>query len=279
MFFGKERLIPFQLKLQCLFGQRLSFSGWLVLAFGSVFAWAFAGAVDLHDMTGFNVPTAKVVGEVTGTKKTGYSENKRAVVGYNYKFEYIDNHYEDTSYSKYLEPQVGSKVEVEFTNPNYSRIVGMRRGIMPPGMLLILILPGIGIVLIWFGVLSGLKDIKLLTLGVQATAKVISIKDTGMKVNRRTVRIYELEYPTREGRSARGQIRSSLLNLSEDSEEQILYDPTNTSWVKLLDLLPAKVTIDSKGEIGFSPRLPLYLIAPFLTVAGNLIYLVFRFSK
>ncbi len=286
-----DRLAPpprtagLELRLYTLFAEPFGQVGWVLVAFGSIFFWAFAMNADATSWLVFRGDPPTALGTVTGVGDTRARENGQRVWTVAYSFRAGDGALrQGTSYVSGTAPKVGERVTVEFVEarPEVSRIQGMRRAMFGPGALFVSLFPGLGCLMVVFAFRSGRHKLRLLVEGKVASGKLVSREGTNVRVNRRPVVKLTYEFAADDGQRHRAVARTSLPEeLTDEAREALLYLPDAPERAVLVDDLPKGVTADEMGELHLSrPALAVMaLVLPLFTVLGNTACAVLRSSR
>lgn len=260
--------------------------GWFLLGFGSIFAWGFAGNADVSFLRGGGVVT-DTQGIVTAIEETSFSEggsdhsDGTPVYAYSFEFETPDGAPQrGTSYRTGRGPAEGARVTIEYDPdaPDAARIKGMRRAPFSAFVLFVLILPLAGVVLIAVRWRKGGRAMHLLKNGHLALGKLVSKTATNTRVNKRTVYRLTFEYEANDGRVHQAVTKTHQPEqLEDDAVERLLYDPALPDRAAMMDTLPGQVRISEAGQVERGGAL-LVLLLPFVTIAGNMLYLAFLYS-
>jgi len=272
------RRVPLSLALVNVFNLFAQI-GWFVFGFGMIFAWAFVGNADFSAIT-FRGAHAQKTGTVTRVEETGASENRSQVVAHHYVFSVADTRYDGTSYSTHDRKSAGDTVMIEYdqSNPQRSRILGMRRSPFGPAVIFVLIFPLIGALFVVFSTASGLRRNRLLRNGLLAGGKLLGRERTNVTVNNRPVWKLTFEFTARDGQ--RRQATASTTDpsrLEDEAEEPLLYDPDNPTAAYVLDEIPARPQFEPNGELrGRGLAGAMSVIIPGLVIASNLLVIAFK---
>jgi len=254
-----NRFVPLSVKIKCLCGSAFLQVGCVLLAFCSLFIFLLFPQVNLGEPFYFSGAVKEATGTVVGEKETNASEGGgkhsrgRPITGYQYTFTEGDQTYQGTSYSSTERPTIGSQVRVEFPpgDPAHSRIRGFRMGVFPFWTpLIISIFPVIGLLLSFFGLKRGLRNLSLFRNGILTKAKFVRKQGTNVTVNNRPVMEYFFQFTTRDGRKQEFSTKTSIGDaIMDDAEEPILYDPQRPERAVTLDNLPGRPQFDQQGNI------------------------------
>jgi hypothetical protein len=250
--------------------------GWFLFGFGSIFFWMFAWHADLSGWRFRPGSVAQTPGEALGCRDTHYyvggTESHRGTPVYknSYRYTVDGNRFEGASYAAgRCVTDGGVTVEYLLSQPEVSRIIGMRRDLLSPRTILAALLPGAGLALVIAGLVKGRRAVRLLREGLPAPARLINKASTGATTLGRAVYRMTFEYSAQSGATGRVTVRTHLPERLEDEQrELLLYDPSTVASAVLLDDLPGTVTVDETGQpkAGGSGR---FLLLPALTILGN----------
>jgi len=293
------RSVPVMVRLRVQFGGLLDQFGWLFFGFGMIFVWAFVLEADLTSWYVFRGDLAEVTGEITRCDETNYSVNDQTVHAIHYKYRAGGEEHTGVSYATGEARAVGSVVRVEHLpdDPATSRIAGMRRGVVGPACLFVLIFPAVGLAMLLPGLIRGRRGVRLLRDGKLAVGRLIDRQATNTQINERTVHKYAFEFKADDGRLHQVSGKTHLDDIldgddpadlpegiaydagPDDALEPLVYDPVDPKRAAVLDALPGRPRIDANGNIrvgGLAATL-LRLVVPGLTLVGHGWYIVHRF--
>jgi hypothetical protein len=227
--------------------------------------------------------TRQATGVVASIEDTNASENDSPVYAVNYRYVAADGtKVESTAYSTGYYPEVGQRVAVKYlrSNPEVSRVEGMRRTTFGPAAIFVVIFPLVGAALAFFGLVEGIRASRLLRIGRLAFGKLTSTAGTNTTINNRQVMAMTFSFRAHD--SATYDVTSKTNqpeNLDDQEEELILYDPDDPTRGAALDALPGSLQIDQSGTIRLGRPVACLttLIVPGLTILGHGLYLFFRF--
>lgn len=249
------RQVPWLVRSQVLFGGFLNQFGWAFFGFGFIFVWIFGLNADLSGLLAPLRTMETAEGIILRVEETSATVNETPVYAYTYTFrvESLEKEFQGSSYSTGRQFEPGWTVTVEYlvSNPDVSRIQGMRQAIFGPWVLcLVLIFPLIGLVFIIIGLRNGFKADRLLAAGQIAWGELKSKEPTGVRVNNQPVYKLTFEFRAEDGGVYEAVAKTHLPHLLEDEvEEQLLYDPRQPTHAVLLDELPGSPDIDELGYI------------------------------
>ncbi|MDQ7826109.1 MAG: DUF3592 domain-containing protein [Candidatus Eremiobacteraeota bacterium] len=285
------RSVPLTIFIKLLFGGSLNIVAWIIFGFSMIFYW---GLVMNADLTSLIYPSGSfrtARGQIMAIRDTSFSEggseshSGTPIVAYHFRFSGPDGKaHEGVSYSlgghvphMAENPSEGNEVTVLFQerNPAVSRIEGLRHRPFTWPVVFVALFPSLGLGLVTFGFLSGLKANRLMVGGFPALGALVSNEPTNMTVNNRPVYALTFEFEARNGRKYRvNEKTNEPEKLEDDPSERLLYDGENPSYAVMFDSLPGSPAIDARGN--FVDRSPLgalaVLIAPGITIAGHGLY-------
>jgi len=277
------RAVPLCTWVTVLFGGVLQQIGWFFLGFGMIFFYVFGLEADLSGLWMRLMDTRQATGVVTSIEDTNASENESPVYAVHYRYVAANGtKVEETAYSTGYYPDAGQRVTVEYlrSNPEVSRVEGMRRTTFGPAAIFVVIFPLVGASLAFFGLLEGIRVSRLLRIGRLAFGKLTAVAGTNTTINSRQVMAMTLAFRAHDGATYDVTSKTNLPeNLDDQAEELILYDPDDPTRGAALDALPGKLQIDQSGTIRLGRPIACLttLILPGLTILGHGLYLFFRF--
>jgi hypothetical protein len=268
-----------------MFGGVVQQIGWMMLAFGMIFFYAFALQSDWSGPMFALMDTDRATGTVVSVDYTNASENDAPVYKITYTFVAANGRkVEALAYATGYAPDPGQRLAVTYlrSQADVARVEGMRRTTFGPLAAMAGIFPLIGAVMVAFGLREGWKANRLLGTGRLAFAKVASVQPTNTTINNRPVMAVTLSFRAQDGASYEVTSKTNTPErLTDQTEELVLFDPDDPTYGTALDSLPGSPTIDNGGalRLGSSPIACLAaLVLPGLTILGNGLYLFFRFT-
>lgn len=257
------RDVPLAVRVYTVLGGAggLSQFGWALLAFTSIFGWAFAGNTDAWSPLLFKTVGASLAeGVVTSVRETSASEGRVRVREVSYRFAGPDGRERSgRSYVTGTAPDAGQRVTVEFLGgtPWVSRIQGMRRALLGPGAIIVLIFPAVALGIVFFSVQSGLRTSRVLIHGRLTSASLKSKQPTNMRVNNRPVMKLTFEFVAGDGqRYEASESATDTMALEDERSEQLLYLPDEPRSATLVDGLPRAIQASEEGRLRLEKRLP-----------------------
>jgi hypothetical protein len=275
-----DRLTPGPRSLSRALALRLCFSGvgsvgWGLLAFSSIFVFAFDLPALVQDTLRPEGAPVAVPGHVTRVEPTSLSIDKEKVHRYHFTWSAGGTQHTGASYRTGRDgPGPGSSVEVRVDpgRPETAVIVGMRRTAPSRGILFLLVLPTAALVLAAAGVAIGLRRGRLLREGEPAKGRLVGRETTTVRVNKVPVIRYTFAFTTRRGERATASVSTHEPGaILDDKEEPLFYDPAHPERAVLLGALPGDPRVDAHG--GFDAHgsaLPVLL----LPVLAALVFLI-----
>jgi hypothetical protein len=258
------------------FGGALNQIGWLLLGFGSIFFWAFTWHADLSGWNFREGAVERVPGRVLSCRDTKYSvggsdtAHGTPVYENRYRYEVGGRELEGVSYAT-GRCLPGARVTVEYPvgRPEYSRIEGMRRGLLGPWALLMALLPAVGLLCVIAGLRKGGLCGKLLREGLPVAGAVTAKFSTGSStMGKRDYRVV-VEFETPGQRSRKVMLTT---NHPEDLDNglctMVLYDPENPTHALPIGGMPGTVTEDESGSFTGNMSWNI-LVLPALSLIGN----------
>lgn len=282
------RAVPLPVQLRVLFGGMVSQMGWLFLGFGLIFVWVFAVNVDFSGPLRLIMRQVETRGQVTAIEDTNISEGGdddspgTPIYRILYRFAGPGGRtLEGESFSVGTDLQPGDAVRVEYaaSNPENSRIAGLRQAPLPLFGMFVIIFPLIGLVMVVYSLMEGIKGIQLLRGGELAQATLISAEPTSMSVNNRPVVRLTFDFTDADGRLHEVASRTTHPELLQDQQtEPVLYDPRRPDHAVMLDALPGSPRLMADGSMQIEAPQSAYLLAivPALTVIGHGAYWLLR---
>jgi hypothetical protein len=256
--------------------------GWLIFGFGMIFFWAFVLNADFSFAT-FRGPYATTEGKVTSVQSTGASVNRSRVHANHYEYSVAGYLHQGVSYSSGTSVSQGESVMIEYAddNPDKSRIAGMRRAMFGPGVTFVSLFPFIGLVILIPATLHGMKRNRLLREGIVTSGTLKSKMRTNVTVNNRLMYEMLFEFTARDGRHHEVKARTTdPPRLEDESQEPLLYDPSDPTRAYLLDEAPARPEFEMNGDLrGRTSSAIRALIIPGLMIAVHGLVLVFKLLR
>jgi uncharacterized protein DUF3592 len=244
------------LQLQVLFRSGAQGFAWPWIFFWGFVLWLFVGLGGMDFATEVRFLATSVErtkGKITGCEGTNTEINERTVNAFEFVFtDAQGGQHTATSYSQQSYMAVGAPVSVEYLSaaPGKARIVGMRLSSLPLLVVGIMgVFPGVGVLLILFGLRKGLKARRLLARGRMALASVLRQEATGTRINEKPVMKITYSFTDDEGQTHRFMHKTHEIEaITDDSGgERILYDPQDPSSAFLLDELPGSGYVSPNG--------------------------------
>ena len=260
-------------------GGGVGIAGWAMFGFGMIFFWSFAMNADVASLWQFNGETERAMGQVTHSEKTkfttGGSKSRRGkpVFANGYVFTSADgNERWGVSYATDHSLRVGQVVEVEHPKgrPGISRIVGMRRAVLPGVTALVALGPAVGLWMILINFRRGSRYADLLENGRLAWGKMVSKETTMARVNRKPVYKMTFEFTADNRRTYQVVAKTHATGELEDEEhELVLYEAGDPSVAVVADALPAGIRVDEKGRVHEKVPVFVWVLLPMFAVIGH----------
>lgn len=277
------RQVPNTTALAVLFGGFLTQFGFGWLAFSVPFVVAFVPLGSL--LGGFNTDKyVATTGRVVEVRGTSSYENDVQIMAYRFEFQTPDGqrHEAESYYTGHDTLQQDQRATVLYdpSKPEKALLKGQRRDLFPAWVgAMVLIFPGVGMLLLYFGFRNRPRALRILRWGRYATGKLIGTEPTNVRINNRTVvkNIYEVALPN--GTTFQAEARSHLPGkLQDEAQEPLLYLErlTGTGYdAQLLDELPGRPRFDTNGNLTPAPLglaisvsiLPLLLLLSLAAIA------------
>lgn len=281
--FQTYRLVPLGLQIKILLGGATNFIGWIFFGIGMIVTIVFVGNTDFSVLY-FGENPATTTGTVTHTFSTNASVNDKLVLACEYEYRSPSGDMlTGVSYKTGRVPAIGSEVTIEYleNSPDYSRIQGMSKGMVPLWILFVLIFPIIGISFLSVNILKALKNIQLLKNGSITKGRFIRKEATNVSINKR--RVYKLffEFEAEDGQTYEAIAKSHRYhNLIDEEEETLFYNRDFPQKAVLKDSLPSSALLRPDGTFE-EPNLfsvLLSLILPLLSIFTVLLVLVLAYQ-
>lgn len=307
------RDLSFAGKFYLLFGRTISQIGFGVTSFGMIFFFVFVLNSEFFDFYKFSGNLNKTEGVITDISVTSASEGSKNHQKniYELSFEFEDNNgnkQANSSYALSFNYKKGDKIPVVYNvdKPIYSKIEGLRSGMFSSFVIFVTIFPLIGIVMILINFITGLKYIKMFTIGQTVIGKLSDVIPTNTYVNKEriykhvflfTVNEKEFKAFLREpynrdlmkgmdianvisdirnmNKDNLEQIKNNIVNNMKESsnrEELIFYNHLNPD--ENLVFGKTKITLTEKGGLKNNSNLFLILILPAVFIIEITLFLI-----
>ncbi|WP_020532180.1 DUF3592 domain-containing protein [Flexithrix dorotheae] len=279
------RKVPFTTSLKILFGGFTNQIGWPIFGLGMVFFWVFSLDSDLMNLGKFSGQLETTKGKITAVRATGAIVNGKDVEEYTFEYKTKEGTFEGQSYSREIQFRKGNNVIVEYVANNhaFSRIKGLRSaeyglatGVLP------LVVPLLGLVMVFIGFTGGLKTKKLLVHGYWAFGKMKGKIATGREINDQVVYKMNFGFRGKDGKEYTTVAYTHETHLLEDEDmELLLYNPDDPKDSMMFDSMPGNPERDENGEILAVDKSVAFgaLFIPFLAIVGNTIYMIVLFNS
>lgn len=270
------RDVPLSLRLRLLGGGVLTMIGWLVFGLGLVFASVFVSQAEPLFGDPFAGEVATIDGTVTRVDETNAKINNQRVAAVHFDYSVGGRTLSGVAYTSRSWPEAGATVPVEYVRakPTTSRIRGMRTAMFPGIVWLVAVIPAIGAVLVLVGALLGMRQVKLLRLGQLTRGRLIESRPTNTTINNQRVHVLTFRFQDATGKEREGTVRTHrLANVTDDAEENLLYDPVG-SRIVLWDMLPKRPELDRDGQfqaLGLPALVPVLLPPTLVAILWSVI--------
>lgn len=267
-----SRIVPPPVRWRVLFAGTANQVSWLLMGLGMIAFWLVVFSVDLSFIT-FWGARERAIGIVTDSQETNVTVNDRSVYVTSYRFTTPAGRIvEDYSYGTGRWHSDGQEVAIEYPagKPTLSRITGMRRKILAPGFLLLLLLP-VGSA--WFFIYrlrKGLRAINLLQHGQLAQGTLVAKEPTNMSVNDEPVYKLTFAFTAQDGQEYQVIHKAHNTEALEDEEtERLLYDPAQPDSAIMVDTISGFPELDEHGRLRSQSVPVASLFLPVLTLVGH----------
>lgn len=279
------REVPFTTSLRILFGGFTNQIGWPIFGLGMVFFWVFSLDSDLMNLGKFSGNLETTNGQIIAVIKTGAIVNGKDVEEYLFEYKTQHGNFKGRSFSKEIQFRKGNNVTVEYAEKNHidSRIKGLRAaeyglaaGVLP------LVVPLLGLVMVFIGFTGGMHTKRLLVQGYWAYGKMIGKIATGREINDQVVYKMNFGFRAKDGQEHITVTYTHEPHLLEDEDmELLLYNPEDPNDSMMFDSMPGNPERDDLGEIKAVDKSVAFgaLFIPFLAIVGNAIYMIILFSS
>lgn len=276
------RGLPLTLTIRTVLGGFTSQFGWAFVAFGMIFVWAFDPGAGLTELVRFSGGLATSEGTSVGWRELNLRVNETTVYETSYVFEVAGEAISGVSYQTGGYVAEGQPVVVEYrsSDPSVSRITGMRASAGGLMVALVYIFPLIGAVMALFGVRKGLRARNLMRTGRLALGVLKSKEATNTKINDQPVYRLTFEFEAEGGGTYRAEAKTHLpQKLQDEARERLVYDPRYPGEATLLDELPCRPRINSRGDFeasGGNDRVLALanLVLPTFTLVGHSLFML-----
>jgi hypothetical protein len=247
------RSVPISVRVALLFGGPLALFGWIFFGFGMIFVLAFGLPDNVAAMFWSLQPQQTASGIATDSRSTGARENRTTVYENRFSFTAANGRiYHGRSYATGSQVSAGDAVTIEYpaANPAHATIQGMRRAQFGHLVLLVTIFPGIGLIFVLSGLISGSRACYLLANGKLAMGTKTSKERTNTQINKQYVYRLTFQFTGEDGQTY--QATANTVNtavLEDEAQEALVYDPQRPTKAVMLDSLPGAPEFDTSGNI------------------------------
>jgi len=245
------RRVPLSLRILSVFNVAvqlgLAFGG-----FGSIFFWLGAAHADLSFLT-FRGPFGRATGTVVSVEDTGASESRVKIRANHDAYSVAGRGFTGVSYSTGREVEPGQRVDVQYaeSDPERSRIEGMRRDRFEPWMVWVAIFPVLGFLLAGAALRVGFRQIGMLKSGEIVPGTITEKFEAGGRSPMRAT----YEFLDRDGRKHSKTVSIyDQQRIANDPSAPILYDLAAPSNADVLDGGASGLSLDETGELGGRAR-------------------------
>jgi hypothetical protein len=251
--FLTDRDIPLLLTVRVVFGNGLALIGAFVLAFATIFVWAFDVPRAIVSLVPASGPRSGAECEVIASESTTLSINKSRVWEHRVRVTPMNTAF---GAGEVVRWRTGSGSLVGQRPPcmvvgdvGHTDVEGLRASKGGAGMVAILVMPLIALVLFLRGVFTGVRNARLLRSGRPARATFVEKRPTNTRVNKQTVYEYRFRFRAADGKEHPVVARTHQgHHLMDEKEEPVLYDPLDPRRAVLLDDLPGHPRPDAQGN-------------------------------
>jgi len=272
-----SRKIPTATAISIIFGRTSTMVGWFIFAFLMIFAWGFGGNADVS-FVHFMGESKATSGRIIEVDETNMEINERTV--WINLFSYFDeegNEFVGKGYTTGKRFRANQEIQIEYpvSASDKGRIPDVRTAQFSTWLLLSFLFPGIGILMVYFGIRRGLVDYRILKVGNLTRAKLIDKDATNMEVNDRKVYKLTFEYTANDDKKYTKVIKTHETAEFEDEDfERLFYDPHNPVNSTLVDDLAGSPEVNDNGDIvKLDNKLPLKpILWPVICLAPHVWY-------
>lgn len=280
---SRERAVPLPVRLHMKFGTVWAFVGWMLVAIELPLSLAMFRLSSLTDVTEFGGALSHSEGRVVGVEATSTHEGRRGSddgTVYRVRFEWTGPDGQPRYGSSYVrgrkaEPGETRPLEYPSDNPDRARLTGMRTGMIPLWVAVMVAVLGLpGVVMVGVSLAAGRRAIRLLAHGTIAQGEVLQRKRTMSHVNGRPVIRHEVQFTDAIGRPQRVWASTHRTERMEMPEGLIvLYDPARPGRAVVLGALPGPPRFTPAGQWETpSPGMAMAgLILPVLVVVATMV--------
>jgi len=249
----KTNNISLLMKISVSLSNVLALIGLVFTVIGLILTFSILSFIDLS-INPIPNDSPIIEGELISTNPTNTTINERIVYEYNYIFNSPNGKtYSGVSYLNQEQSFTNNKVQVKYNSskPENSCIVGMDTSSFPIWMLLfVIIFPIIGILLLYFGVKKGMKNIRILQFGKIALGTYNRRETTNASVNNRPVYKFYFDFIAHDNISYTATGETYQTHKVEDERlEPIIYNSVNPKEAVIIDTLPRMVRRFFKNDI------------------------------
>lgn len=269
------RRVPHATILRLFCSDGATQASWFILGLGMIGLWIVLSSVDLSFIT-FLGEREHIKGTITASHRTKVSLNRKRVIAHLYRFVTPDGEvFEDSSYATGRRYPNRARVTIEYPagKPHLSRIKGMRRQLLGPFFLILLLGPAIGLLMLGLRLRQGYRTLYLLRHGQLATGVLTHKEATGVVVYDQPTYVLTFTFTADDGKAYQMRYKHhDTATLEDEQEERLIYDPARPATAALLDTLPGTPDFDASGRLRPQPLPLMSLILPLCTIGGHTAY-------
>jgi hypothetical protein len=274
------RSLPFSLRLRVALGGLATMIGWLVLGLGLLASLIFVVQSELMTASRFDRPLRVTEGKILRHEWTTMMVGGANVVRVYFEYTIGDAPMQGVSYARGPLPDACCPVVVEYSgdDPHVARIRGMNTAPFPATVAFLLIVPGVGLLFLLYGLWRGRRNTYLLVHGLLAQGQLVEQAETNAMIQHK--RVYRLTFVFIDAQQRRHQIRARSHRHQDPSElstEPVLYDPVSNAAV-LLDTIPGSPSAGGNGRFVPASMVEVLRVLVMPAVAGGLAWLGMQFS-
>lgn len=263
-----------------LFGDLVSQTGWGLFALGSIFFWTTSVNSDLVSrFDERNIIWKEHAGVILAADSTGTFQGREPIWRYQHSFAIDGQRYLGDSYSVGKKFDSGQIVFIQYNaaDPKQNHIIGLRSQPFSKRVNLLLLLPLLGLPLIFWPIRKNLKIIKLLKKGDFTRGRLVNKNATGRTQKQGITVLPEMQYDFEfeyKGTKYTSSCRTYLTHLVEDEEtEAILFYRFRPTFNLVYDAVPNMPKIDAQGKMmALEGWRSWVLFLPTFALAVNLVF-------
>ncbi|HAI74804.1 MAG TPA: hypothetical protein DCM08_01035 [Microscillaceae bacterium] len=274
----QKRLVPLDTQIKLYLGSVLGLLSQFLLLVGFIVMGFIVSNIDFTELFYFKagaMPTT--LGRVVSVEATGTRVNKRTVMAYAYAYTHpqTGQSLQGVSYGFFNDYQQNQEVKIEYLpgKAEVSRIVGLKRSVIPAIFLIFVIFPIVALLLFITNWMQARKSIRLLRTGEVSWGTLVEKTPTNTRINDRVVYRMAFEFEASDRKQYRAYVETHLTELLEDNEKEMLFfDPEKPAQAVMRDNLPGKPKIDDEGNITPDHMPYSLLILPLINLSILLLF-------